>query len=72
MKIKCPKCGSTDVICEAEADIRFVINEHDDIEIISDWEDIAEDIENYNVVYRCECQDCCETFMYDKEDVEDD
>ena len=72
MKIKCPNCGSKNVVCEAEADIRFVVDDYGKIEIISDWEDIAEDIENCNVVYRCECQECDEVFMYDKEVAEND
>ena len=72
MKIKCPNCGSKNGVCEAEADIRFIVDDYGKIEIISDWEDIAEDIENYNVVYRCECQECDEVFMYDKEVAEND
>ena len=38
MKIKCPNCGSKNVVCEAEADIRFIVDDYGKIEIISDWE----------------------------------
>lgn len=61
MKIKCPNCGSSNVICEAEATIRFMFNEKDNIEIISEWDSIIDEL-FWGTPYRCECQDCDEVF----------
>ena len=49
--IKCPNCGSTDVIAEAEIIVRFRINDNGDVEIVSEWSDIIEDIDK-EVVYK--------------------
>ena len=65
MKIKCPSCGSTDVIAEAEVVVRFRVDDVDNVEIISEWSDVIEDIDN-EVVYDCECEECGELFEYDK------
>ena len=63
--IKCPNCGSTAVIAEAEVVVRFRINDNDNIEVVSEWSDIIEDIDK-EVVYDCECEDCYERFEYDR------
>ena len=65
MKIKCPNCGSTDVIAEAEIIVRFRINDNGDVELVSEWSDVIEHID-YEVVYVCECEDCGERFEYDR------
>ena len=65
MKIKCPVCGSTDIVAEVEVPIRFRINENDNIEILSEWNDIIERID-WEVVYDCECEECDKVFEYDK------
>ena len=59
--IKCPNCGSTDVIAEAKSIIRFRFNEYRNIEIISEWSDIVEQIQD-KVAYNFECQDCNHIF----------
>ena len=61
MKIKCPNCGSTNVICESDATIRFVFNEKGNIEIISEWDGIVDEL-FWDDSYRCECQACNEVF----------
>ena len=62
MRIKCINCGGNNVIAEAKAIVRFKINKAGDIEIISDWSDIIEQINN-KVVLNCECEDCSEHFV---------
>ena len=64
MKIKCPTCGSTAVIAETEVIVRFRINDNDNIEVVSEWNDIIEHIDN-EVIYNCECENCGEFFEYD-------
>ena len=64
MKIKCPTCGSTAVIAEAEVIVRFRINDNNNIEVVSEWNDIIEHIDN-EVIYDCECEDCGKFFEYD-------
>ena len=61
MKIKCPNCGSTDVIAEAKSIIRFRFNDCGNIEIISEWNDIVKQIQD-KVAYNCECQECKNIF----------
>ena len=60
-KIKCLECGSTDVILEAKCIVRFKINDTGDVEIISKWSDIIEQIQG-KVAFNCECQECDTVF----------
>lgn len=61
VKIKCPQCGSYNVICEAEVTIRFMFSKEGKYEIISDWDSLYDEI-FWGTPYRCECQDCDEVF----------
>ena len=59
MKIKCPKCGSGDVILECKTTVRFKINKRGNIKIVSEWQDVIEQIQNEIYCgFNCECQKC--------------
>ena len=56
MEFKCPTCGSTDIVMEANVRIRFKCNENGAITIISDYADIIEELKNCEFDFVCgEC-----------------
>ena len=67
MRFKCPKCGSYDVICEAEVTIRFKLSMEGKFVIISDRDNLYDEI-FWGTPYNCECQDCGKVFTRDVED----
>lgn len=59
MKFKCPQCGSTNVIFEADITIRFKCDENGKIMLVTEYADILGDLADGNgrkVVGVCE--DC--------------
>ena len=59
MKIKCPKCGSDIVVAEVETTVCFKINKRGDVKIVSEWQDVIEQIQNkLGCGFNCECQNC--------------
>ena len=56
MDLKCPMCGSTDIVMEANVRIRFKRNENGAITIISDYVDIIEELKDCEFDFVCgEC-----------------
>lgn len=56
MELKCPICGSTDIVMEANVRIRFKHNESGAITIISDYADIIEELKDCEFDFVCgEC-----------------
>ena len=58
MNIKCPICGGTDIIMEANVRIRFKLDEEGEITIISDYADIIEELKDCD--FDCVCGECFE------------
>lgn len=59
MNLKCPICGSDDIIREADVTIRFRRDDEGNIMLVSDYADILEEIcDGEPRTVMGECQNC--------------
>ena len=67
--VKCPVCGSKDILFEARVIVRFDVDEANIVNLISEYQDIDKSI-NRQKNFTCECQECYELFNYTKKNKE--